>query len=221
MSTKGYWMVSQYSRGAYSFPGFSFAFITNCPLCSSWPVGVAAPYHQRIPSQPLKLIVATAYCVIYETYIARERGQVVKVLDYTCMVCKVPGLKSPSYTWVRLPLCALSKALHSTCSVLQRARSAVSPVYMYFWHSCSVHVKECHRLFGKSRGSSRYCWLYFKTTLIYSRFQSMGKGDCGLFESPKLSTACLYAANTQTYVEVSTNSGRSRRRRSAESWCLI
>ena len=70
----------------------------------------------------------------------------------------------------------LSKALYSNCSVVRRLRKAVGPVYMYLNINTSVHVKERHRLFEKSRGSSRYCWLYFKTTLIYSRFQSMGQG---------------------------------------------
>ena len=62
------------------------------------------------------------------------------------------------------------------CSVVRRSRKAVGPVYMYLNINTSVHVKERHRLFVKSRGSSQYCWLYFKTTLIYSRFQSMGQG---------------------------------------------
>ena len=73
-------------------------------------------------------------------------------------------------------LVPLGKALYSNCSVVRRSRKAVGPVYMYLNINTSVHVKERHRLFVKSRGSSRYCWLYFKTTLIYSRFQSMGQG---------------------------------------------
>ena len=41
-----------------------------------------------------------------------------------------------------------------------RSRKAVGPVYINIY--TSVHVKEHHRLFEKSRGSSWYCWLYFK-----------------------------------------------------------
>ena len=48
-------------------------------------------------------------------------------------------------------------------------RKAIGPVYKYLNINTRVHVKERHRLFEKSRGSSQYCWLYFKTTLIYSR----------------------------------------------------
>ena len=86
----------------------------------------------------------------------------------------------------------LGKALYSNCSVVQRSRKAVSPVYMYLNINTSVHVKERHRLFEKSRGSSWYCWMYFKTTLIYSRFQSMGQGRLWPIWVPKISTACLY-----------------------------
>ena len=78
----------------------------------------------------------------------------------------------------------------------------------------NVHVKEFHRLFEKSRGSSRYCWLYFKTTLIYSRFQSMGQGQLWPTWVPKskysLSVQCTQCDNNQTY-EVSTNNRRRRR----------
>ena len=79
---------------------------------------------------------------------------------------------------------------YSNCSMVRRSLKAVGPVYMYLNIDTSVHVKERHRLFVKSRGSSRYCWLYFKTTYthlpVYSRFQTRvwGKGDCGPFESP-------------------------------------
>ena len=45
----------------------------------------------------------------------------------------------------------------------------VSPVHMYLHIYTSVHVKQRHRLFEKRRGWSRYCWLYFKTTFIFSR----------------------------------------------------
>ena len=74
-------------------------------------------------------------------------------------------------------LVPLGKALYSNCSVVRRSRKAIGPVYNLNINT-SVHVKERHRLFEKSRGSSRYCWPYFKTTLIYmySRFQSMGRG---------------------------------------------
>ena len=58
--------------------------------------------------------------------------------------------------------------------MVRRSRKAVGPVYMYLNINTSVHVKERHRLFEKSRGSSQYRWLYFKTTLIYSRFQEYG-----------------------------------------------
>ena len=64
----------------------------------------------------------------------------------------------------------------------------------------SVHVKERHWLFEKSRGSSRYCWLYFKNTFIYSRTRG------------KVQLVCTQCVNTQAY-EVSTNNGRRRRRR--------
>ena len=80
-------------------------------------------------------------------------------------------------------LMPLSKVLYSNCSVVRRSRKAVSPVYMYLNINTSVHVKEHHRLFEKSRGSSRNCW-YFKTALIYSRFRVWSKGNCGPFESP-------------------------------------
>ena len=73
-------------------------------------------------------------------------------------------------------LVPLGKALYSNCSVVRRSRKAVGPVYMYLNINTSVHVKERHRLNSKGRRSSRYCWLYFKTTLIYSWFQSMGQG---------------------------------------------
>ena len=53
----------------------------------------------------------------------------------------------------------LSKALYSNCSVVRRSHKAVSLVYMYLNINTSVHVKKHHRLFEKSRGSSRYCWL--------------------------------------------------------------
>ena len=54
-------------------------------------------------------------------------------------------------------LVPLGKALYSNCSVVRRSRKAVGPVYMYLNINTSVHVKERHRLFVKSRGSSRYC----------------------------------------------------------------
>ena len=76
-------------------------------------------------------------------------------------------------------LVPLGKALYSNCSVVRKSCKAVGPVYMYLNINTSVHVKERHRLFEKSRGSSQYCWLYFKTTLIYPRFQSMGQGRLG------------------------------------------
>ena len=85
------------------------------------------------------------------------------------------GFKPP---WCKISatlLMPLNKALYSNCSVVQRSRKAVGPVYMNLNINTSMHVKERHRLFEKSRGSSRYCWLYFKTTLIYSRLQSMGQ----------------------------------------------
>ena len=49
-------------------------------------------------------------------------------------------------------LVPLSKALYSNCSVVRRSRKAVGPVYMYLNINTSVHVKERHRLFEKSRG---------------------------------------------------------------------
>ena len=51
-------------------------------------------------------------------------------------------------------LVPLSKALYSNCSMVQRSRKAVGPMYMYL---NSMHVKERHRLFEMRRGSSRYC----------------------------------------------------------------
>ena len=104
-------------------------------------------------------------------------------------------------------LVPLSKALYSNCSVVQRSRKAVGPMYMYLNINTSVHVKERHRLFEKNRGSSRYCWLYFKTALIYWRFQSMGQGPLWLFWVPKVQLICTQCNNTQTY-EVCTNNRR-------------
>ena len=72
--------------------------------------------------------------------------------------------------------CPSEQGTYSNCSVFRRSRKAVGPVYLYLNINTSVHIKECHKLFEKSRGSSRYCWLYFKTTLIYSRFQSIWQG---------------------------------------------
>ena len=57
---------------------------------------------------------------------------------------------------------SLGKALYSNCSLVWRSRKAVGPVYMYLNINTSVHDKERHRLFEKSRGSSRHCRLYFK-----------------------------------------------------------
>ena len=102
-------------------------------------------------------------------------------------------------------LVPLSKALYSNCSVVQRSRKAVGPVYMYLNINTSVHVKERHRLFEKSRGSSRYCWLYFKHTFIYSRTRG------------KVQLVCTQCVNTQAY-EVSTNNGR---RRALSLLCVI
>ena len=82
--------------------------------------------------------------------------------------------------------------------MVRRSREAVGPVYMYLNINTSVHVKERHRLFVKSRGSSRYCWLYFKNTFIYSRTRG------------KVQLVCTQCVNTQTY-EFSTNNGRRRR----------
>ena len=96
-------------------------------------------------------------------------------------------------------LVPLSKALYSNCSVVRRSRKAVGPVCMYLNINTSVHVKERHRLFEKSRGSSRYCWLYFKNTFIYSRTRG------------KVQLVCTQCVNTQAY-EVSINNGRRRRR---------
>ena len=52
-------------------------------------------------------------------------------------------------------LVPLSKALYSNCFVVRRSRKAVGPVYMYLNINTSVHDKERHRLFEKSRGLSR------------------------------------------------------------------
>ena len=97
-------------------------------------------------------------------------------------------------------LVPLSKALYSNCSVVRRSRKAVGPVYMYLNINTSVHVKERHRLFEKSRGSSRYCWLYFKNTFIYSRTRG------------KVQLVCTQCVNTQAY-EVSTNNGRRKKKK--------
>ena len=76
------------------------------------------------------------------------------------------GFESP---WCQISatlLVPLSKALYSNCSMVRRSRKAVSPVYMYLniRLNISLHVKERHRLFKKSRGLSWYCLLYFKNT---------------------------------------------------------
>ena len=94
----------------------------------------------------------------------------------------------------------LSKALYSNCSVVRRSRKAVGPVYMYLNINTSMHVKERHRLFEKSRGSSRYCWLYFKNTFIYSRTRG------------KVQLVCTQCVNTQAYEFSTNNRGRRRRR---------
>ena len=44
---------------------------------------------------------------------------------------------------------------YSNCSVVWRSHEAVGPVYMYL-HT-RTHIKERHRLFEKSRGSSQHC----------------------------------------------------------------
>ena len=92
-------------------------------------------------------------------------------------------------------LVPLNKAFYSNCSVVWRSCKAVGPMYMYLNSNTSVYVKERHGLFEKSRGSSRYCSLYFKTTFIYSR------------TGGKVQLVCTQCVNTQTY-EFSTNKGR-------------
>ena len=93
---------------------------------------------------------------------------------------RVQGSKSPRSAWARLALCAheqgtslYSRSANSEGTLSFRFRVHICVLYIFL--TC-VHVKERHRLFKKSMGWSRYCWLYFKTTLIYSRFQSMGQG---------------------------------------------
>ena len=106
-------------------------------------------------------------------------GSVAQWIEHqTLNTWKTPGVgSSPTGAKIFVTLLVpLGKALYSNCSVVRRSRKAVGPVYMYLNINTTVHDKERHRLFEKSRGSSRYCWLYFKTTLIYSRFQSMGQG---------------------------------------------
>ena len=56
-------------------------------------------------------------------------------------------------------LVPLSKVLYSNCSVVQRSHKSIGPMYMYLNINTSVHVKECHRLLEKSRGSSQYSLL--------------------------------------------------------------
>ena len=109
----------------------------------------------------------------------QEAGSVAQWIEHqTLNTWMTPGVgSSPTGAKIFVSLLVpLGKALYSNCSVVRRSRKAVGPVYMYLNINTSVHVKERHRLFVKCRGSSRYCWLYFKTTLIYSRFQSMGQG---------------------------------------------
>ena len=65
-----------------------------------------------------------------------------------------------------------------------RSRKAVGPVYMYLNINTSVHVKECHRLFEKSRGhpGTIDCTSKLHSSTLGSRV--WGEGDCGQFEFP-------------------------------------
>ena len=104
----------------------------------------------------------------------------------------VPATVVPKFVWCFLWPWARHFTLN--CSMVRRSCKAVRPMYTYLNVNTRVHVKEHQRLFKKSRGSSRYCWLYFETTFIYSIGSRVwGKGDCGPLESLKISTACLYA----------------------------
>ena len=122
---------------------------------------------------------------------------------------------SPAWVWatvvpkfLRHFLCPWAN--YSNWSMVRRSRKAVGTVYMYLNINTSVHVKEHHRLFVKSRGSFWYCWLYFKNTFIHSRTRG------------KVQHVCTQCVNTKTY-EFSTNNGRRRRRRRRHqcSYCEI
>ena len=95
------------------------------------------------------------------TFIMRgKRGAMDRASDSEYMNDSRPGFVQSSPTGAKIfvtLLVPLSKALYSNCSVVRRSRKAVGPVYMYLNINTSVHVKERHRLFVKSRGSSRYC----------------------------------------------------------------
>ena len=79
--------------------------------------------------------------------------------------------------------CAPGQGTNSNCSVVRRSRKAVGPVYMYLNINTSVHDKERHRLFEKSRAARGSCTSKIhSSTLLGSRV--WGKGDCGPFESP-------------------------------------
>ena len=138
-------------------------------------------------------------CIIHKALrqatLAVREGSVEQWIEHqtlnTWMTLGVGSSPTGAKIFVTL-LVLLGKALHSNCSVVRRSCKVFGPVYMYLNINTSVHDKERHRLFEKSWGSSRYCWLYFKTTFIYSRFQSMGQGQLWLVWVPKISTACLY-----------------------------
>ena len=100
------------------------------------------------------------------------------------------GVEGSSPTWITsawVPLCALeqgtslfvplSKALHSTCSMRQRARYAIPLLYMCSWHTMYT-LKNTIGYSKKNRWSSR----------SVDHTSNMSK-----LEGPGKSTACLYA----------------------------
>ena len=123
------------------------------------------------------LVLVNLKCVTYIELTRRgARGRAVRALDSEY---KSPGFESAAGQH----LVPLSKVLYSNCAVVRKV--TLSRQSRVLEEKYLMHVKERHRLFEKSRGSSR-------SDDCTSKIHSSSLGS-------RVSTACLYAVRQYSY----------------------